>query len=238
VTRPDVPARDILAVLRDNPVFASLPEAEIRALASGARRDSARAREWVFHEGDPAQWLCLVERGRIKIVRHARTGKEVTVELLGAGEVFGGVAVIERSPYPASAQATEPSVIVKLPGPMIAAVAERHPSLVREMALMVGRRLRTAHDSVTSLAADPVEARLAATLLRLGDRDGARTPHGVALPFHITRQGLADMTGTTVETTIRILRRWIKSGLVSDDGSRLLIRDPKALRARATGQPD
>ncbi|MBI1847766.1 MAG: Crp/Fnr family transcriptional regulator [Candidatus Rokubacteria bacterium] len=224
-------------VLRKNPVFGSLPDPEIRALASLARRDRVRARQWVFLEGDPAQWLCLVECGRVKIVRQARTGKEVTLELLGAGEVFGGVAVIERRPYPASAQATETSVIVKLPGHAVASVADRHPSLIREMALMIGRRLRTAHDSVTSLSADHVEARLAATLLRLAEREGGRTAQGLTLPFHLTRQALADMAGTTVETTIRMVRRWIKSGVVADAGGRLVIKDLAALRTRATGQP-
>jgi CRP-like cAMP-binding protein len=224
-------------VLRHHPVFAALPDPEVRALASVARRERVRARQWVFLEGDPAQWLCLVERGRVKIVRQARTGKQVMLELLGPGEVFGGVAVIERRPYPAAAQATEESVIVKLPGEAIASLAERHPSLIREMAMMIGRRLRTAHDSVTSLAADPVEARLAATLLRLADREGERIGHGLALPFHLTRQALADMAGTTVETSIRILRRWIKGGLVADAGGRLVIRQPETLRVRAAG-PD
>jgi CRP/FNR family transcriptional regulator, nitrogen oxide reductase regulator len=236
VSKPHPRVGDVAGVLRDNPVFASLPDAQIQALASVARRDTVRARQWVLLEGDPAQWLCLVERGRVKIVRQARTGKEVTLELLGAGEVFGGVAVIERRPYPASAQALETSVIVKLPGPAVASVAERHPSLIREMALMIGRRLRTAHDSVASLSADPVEARLAATLLRLADRDGEQTARGLALPFHLTRQALADMAGTTVETTIRIVRRWIRSDLVRDDGGRLAIVDVPALRTRASGQ--
>ena len=100
---------------------------------------------------------------------------------------------------------------------------------------MIGRRLRAAHDSVKSLSVDPVEARLAATLLRLAERDGTRTKAGLALPFHLTRQSLADMTGTTVETTIRVLSRWIKDGLVSDDGHRLVLNDTATLRTFAEG---
>ena len=83
---------------------------------------------------------------------------------------------------------------------------------------MIGRRLRAAHDSVASLAVDPVEARLAAALLRLAKREGARGDKGVTLPFHLTRQSLADMTGTTVETAIRTLSRWIRDGVLDDDG--------------------
>jgi CRP/FNR family transcriptional regulator len=84
----------------------------------------------------------------------------------------------------------------------------------------------------------PVEARLAANLLRLTGREGMATKDGVRLPYHLTRQSLADMSGTTVETTIRILGRWSKEGLVDDDGGRLVLVDPDALRERAEGEAE
>jgi len=86
---------------------------------------------------------------------------------------------------------------------------------------------------VKSLAVDPVEARLAATLLRLAQRDGQREKRGLALPFHLTRQSLADMCGTTVETTIRVMSRWTRDGLVLDDDARLIVADVERLRAIA-----
>ena len=103
---------------------------------------------------------------------------------------------------------------------------------------MIGRRLRAAHDSVKSLAFDPVEARLAATLLRLAEREGLRDRHRITLPFHLTRQSLADMTGTTVETAIRIVSRWLKDGLLLDEGGRLVLTDVEGLRALAKGDTD
>jgi CRP-like cAMP-binding protein len=187
-------------------------------------------------EGDPARWFCVVKSGRVKILRHSRAGKDVVLELLGPGEIFGGVAVIEKRPYPAAAQATEATVVLKIPADAMIAVAERHPSVIKEIALMIGRRLRTAHDSVESLAVDPVEARLAAALLRLAEPEGAHGQHRVTLPFHLTRQSLADMTGTTVETTIRVMSRWLKEGLLEDDGARLALTDTEALRALAEGE--
>ena len=66
-------------------------------------------------EGDPARWFYLVKTGHVKILRHSKTGKDVVLELLGPGEVFGGVAVIEKRPYPAAAQATEATTVVKIP---------------------------------------------------------------------------------------------------------------------------
>jgi len=223
--------------LKSNPVFAGLPARDLDALAASAREDAYRTREYIFMEGDPAQWLCVVVSGRVKIVRHSRTGKDVVLELLGPGEVFGGVAVIEKRPYPAAAQAVEATTVLKIPAEALIPATERHPAIIKEMALMIGRRLRTAHDSVKSLSVDPVEARLAAALLRLAERDGTRTKAGLALPFHLTRQSLADMTGTTVETAIRIMSRWLKSRLVIDEGGHLLIADKTALAEIAAGEP-
>jgi CRP/FNR family transcriptional regulator len=230
-----MPGSPLTEFLKHTAVFATLPAREVQALAAVAREEHYRARDYVFMEGDPAHWFCLVKSGHVKIVRHARTGRDVVLELLGAGEIFGGVAVIERRPYPASAQVTEPSVVVKIPQDAIVALADREPSIIREIALLIGRRLRGAHESVTSLATDPVEARLAAALLRLAEREGRRGATGIALPFPLTRQSLADMTGTTVETTIRIVSRWLKDRVVVEEGGRLVLRDLDALRGVAEG---
>jgi CRP-like cAMP-binding protein len=226
-------AKETSAFLGGNPVFAGIPARELDSLAAVALEEPHRARAYIFMEGDAPRWFYLVRSGHVKIVRHSKAGKDVVLELLGPGEIFGGVAVIEKRPYPATAQATEPTVVLKIPADPVIAFAERHPAFIREMALMIGRRLRAAHDSVTSLAVDPVEARLAATLLRLATREGTRRDKGVTLPFHLTRQSLADMTGTTVETAIRILGRWLRDGLLVDDGGRLVLTDWDGLRALA-----
>jgi CRP/FNR family transcriptional regulator len=228
----------VLEFLGANPIFVGLPARDLETLAAAARETPCRAREYVFNEGDQAAWLCLVRTGRVRIVRHSQRGKDVVLELLGPGEVFGGVAVIERRPYPASAQATEPSVVVRIPADVAVDLAARHPSVVREMALLLGRRLRAAHDSVKSLSVESVEARLAATLLRLADREGVPTKRGVELPFHLTRQSLADMSGTTVETTIRVVGRWLRDGLVEDRDGRLVVRDQGGLRTLAGGDDE
>lgn len=228
-------ARDVTAFLRSNPVFAGIPAREIESVAAIAVEESHRARGYVFMEGDAPRWFYVVRSGHVKIIRHSKTGKDVVLELLRPGEVFGGVAVIERRPYPASAQATEATVVLKIPAEPVIALSERHPGFIKEMALLIGRRLRAAHDSVKSLAVDPVEVRLAATLLRLAEREGPRGKDRVALPFRLTRQSLADMSGTTVETAIRVLGRWLREGLLADEEGRLVILDESALRDRAEG---
>ena len=228
-------AKDVATFLRGNPIFGGVPAREIESLAALVAEESHRPRDYIFMEGDASRWFYVVKSGHVKIVRSSRTGKDVVLELLGPGEVFGGVAVIEKRPYPAAAQATEATVVLRIPADPMIALAERHPAFIKEMALMIGRRLRAAHDSVKSLAVDPVEARLAAALLRLAEREGTRGKEGMTLPFHLTRQSLADMTGTTVETAIRVLSRWLKNGLLIDEGGRLILADLDGLRELAEG---
>jgi CRP-like cAMP-binding protein len=228
-------AQEVRSILRACPIFTALPKHEMDRLAAVAQSVFYRAREYVFMEGDPGRWLCIVASGRVRVVRHSPAGREVVLELLGAGGVFGAVAVFEQRPYPAAAQAMEPTAVVKIPAETLLPLGERYPSVIKEMALLIGQRLRTAHDSVRSLAVDPVEVRLARALLRLAERDGTRDGQGIVLPFRLTRQALADMTGTTVETTIRIMSRWSKDGLVLDTGGGLLLKDADELRRLATG---
>jgi CRP/FNR family transcriptional regulator len=225
-----MPAKGIADFLKAGTIFAPLPAADLAALAAIAREDRYAAREYLFAEGDTPAWFWLVRSGRIKILRQSRGGKEVVLELLGPGEPFGGIAALEGRPYPASAQAMETSTVVRIPPEAIVALAQRHPAIIREMALMLGQRLRAAHDSVKSLASDPVEARLASRLIRLAESEGTRDSRGLILPFRVTRQTLADMTGTTVETTIRVLSRWLKKGIVEEEAGRLIVPSVEVLR--------
>ena len=228
-----MPAQAIADFLKAGTVFAALPAEDIAALAAVAREDRYRARDYLFSEGDAPAWFWLVRSGRVKILRQSRDGKEIVLEILGPGEPFGGVAALEGRAYPASAQALETSTVVRIPPEPVLAIAQRHPTIVHEMALMLGRRLRAAHDSVKTLASDPVEARLAARLIRLAESEGARDQRGLVLPFRLTRQTLADMTGTTVETTIRVVSRWLKKGILSEEDGRLIVPSVEVLRELA-----
>ena len=227
---PPMPAKAIADFLKAGMIFADVPADDIATLAAVAREERYPAREFLFTEGDTPAWFWLVRTGRVKILRQSRGGKEVVLELLGPGEPFGGMAALEGRPYPASAQAMEASAVVRLPPELIVALARRHPAFVSEMAGMLARRLRTAHDSVKSLASDPVESRLAARLIRLAESEGARDQRGLVLPFRVTRKTLADLTGTTVETTIRVLSRWLKKGILEEDHGRLIVPSVEVLR--------
>jgi CRP/FNR family transcriptional regulator, cyclic AMP receptor protein len=94
--------RDLALVLRQCPAFTPLPAREIDALAALAIAESHRARDHIFDEGDPALWLYVVRSGHVKIVRHSHAGRDVVLELLGPGDIFGAVAVLTPSHRPPS----------------------------------------------------------------------------------------------------------------------------------------
>src|SRR5215813_6410871 len=156
---PRMPAKTLADFLKAGAMFAGVPAEEILKLAAVAREDRYAPRDYLFTEGDAPAWFWLVRSGRVKIVRQSRGGKEVVLELVGPGEPFGGVAALEGRPYPASAQALETTTVVRIPPEPIAALARRHPAIVSELMRMLGQRLRGAHDSVRSLATDPIEIR-------------------------------------------------------------------------------
>src|SRR3972149_11883986 len=142
-------------LLRANPVFRGVPVKEIEGLIPVTQAERHRPREFIFMDGDPSRWRCIVQSGRGEILKHSRAGKDVVLELLGPGEIFGGVAVLEKRPYPATAQAMETTDVLKIPRDPLLTLSERYSSIVREMALMIGRGPRPAPQSGKSLAVGP-----------------------------------------------------------------------------------
>lgn len=223
----------LVETLRACEVFGEVPCEVLERVVGRIESEQVPRRAFLFHEGDPARWLWVVESGRVKIFKTASGGQEVALDLLGRGQVIGGVAVLEAKPYPASARSIEPTVVVKLPREVVQEIADRAPGFLRRMALMMGERLREAHDHMRALAAEPVEQRVAAVLLRIARREAEAATGAddeLRIPFHLTRQNLADLAGTTVETAIRTMSRWTRAGLVQDDEGRIAIVDAGLMR--------
>lgn len=225
-----------LEILRLSGIFGDLDETELKTLTRNCQEAQYGHQDFIFLEGDPALWLWLVKSGQVKILKHSGTGREFAVEILSPGEVFGGVAVVDQKPYPASAQAVERVTALKISREHFLGVVRSHPDVVRQMMLVIAERLRTSREIMTSLAGDPVEQRLAIALLRVAQRAGRAEGTGIRLTFHLTRQSLADLAGTTVETTIRVLSRWSKAGMLRSGEGPLFIANARALTSLAKGE--
>jgi CRP-like cAMP-binding protein len=215
-----VTATAVEVALAEAEFFRSLPPERLAQVRLQVRERAYPRRKVLFREGQPAEFLWAVRRGEVRIVKTTPDGRVITLESIHPGEIFGAVAALEGSTYPATAETTADSVVWRLSRVSLLALVKVEPALSREILAIIARRLRGAHVRLRSTAYDPAEARLAQALLRA-------TREGEA---HVTRRELAEDAGTTVETAIRVLRRLEREGIVRGEVNRLDLLDEARLR--------
>ena len=167
----------------------------------------------------------------MKITKLSHEGKEIILEVISPTDIFGGVAVIRGFPYPANAVAMEDSVVLKISRKNLMRLVDRFPNLMYCMALQLGDRMKSSYDSLKNIALERVEARIAALLLKLAGKVGVETKEGLLIDMRLTKQDVADMVGTTVETSIRTFSKFKKEGLVVDADGKIIVKDREGLAA-------
>ena len=198
--------------------------ATVRAFEKGAT---------LFNEGDGSDLMYTVLTGRVKVFKTTPRGTDVILELFGPGDPVGAVAVYEARPYPASAVALEPTSCLLIPRQAFFSLLEGYPTMVRGLLVGLTHRLVELTNRLTELSGGRIEGRLARFFLKLGTDIGQRRDEGVFVPLVLSRQELADMIGTTIETSIRIMSRWSKDSVVRTDKDGFLIVDRAALETVA-----
>lgn len=220
---------DVLRMLRQTPIFRALAEDDLARVAEVSEVRLYERGDRVFDEGDPPDHFFTIVRGRVKVVKMTPAGKDVILEIFGPGDPLGGVAVYEERPFPASAVAIDDTVCLDLPRRELFRLLEEYPSLVRGLLVGLTRRLIELTSRLAELTGGKVEPRFARLFLKLADERGRPAADGIEIPLGLTRQELADLTGTTVETSIRIMSRWGKEGVVRTDDEGFTVLDRPAL---------
>lgn len=188
-------------------------------------------KETVFSEGDPSEWLYIVEKGKVKITKISQEGKEIILEIIQPQDYFGGIAVVRGFPYPANAVAMEDTEVRKVSRKNLLSIMDRFPNLMYCMAMNIGDRIKDSHETLKNIALEKVESRIASLLVKLSDKTGEKTPEGVVINMKLTKQDIAEMVGTTVETSIRTMSKFTKAGLVSTKAGKIVIRDLDRLKS-------
>ncbi|OFW14032.1 MAG: hypothetical protein A3F70_09495 [Acidobacteria bacterium RIFCSPLOWO2_12_FULL_67_14] len=220
-------------ILRRTPMFRRLSGEDRQRLAAVASLREFERSEYLFHEGDDSGSLYTVMSGRVKVFKTTARGSDLILEIFGPGDPVGAVAVYESRPYPASAVALEDATCLLIPRQAFFSLLETYPSMVRGLLTGLTHRLVELTNRLTELSTGRIDARLARFFLKLADTMGQHTPEGTFIPLALSRQELADMIGTTIETAIRIMSRWGKEGLVRTDRDGFLLADRAALEAVA-----
>ena len=218
-------------LLRTTPVFRKLSPEDRQRLAAVSRVRTYARNDVIFDEGATPDFFYTIARGRVKVCKSTPAGKDVILEVFGVGDPFGAVAVYEGRPFPASALALEDTVCVLVPRDEFFKLLEQHPSLVRGLLLGLTHRLIELTNRMAELSGGRVEPRVARLFLKLADDRGRSDRGGIFIPLPLSRQEIADMTGTTIETCIRIMSRWGKQEVVRTEKDGFVILDRKALEA-------
>jgi CRP/FNR family transcriptional regulator, nitrogen oxide reductase regulator len=222
----------VIECLRAIPLFKSIADDELRPLSELCRLDRFEPGETIFYAGDPTSRLWIVYVGQVKIIRYDETGREVVPEIIPPGEAFGG-ATIFFTRQPATAQALIDTETVSFPAERYADFLLAHPPIALNFIRMLGARLQSVM-TTNMLAGERVERRVAHILLKLANRSGRADAEGVLITIPLSRQDLADMSGTTLETTIRIMSRFRSDGLVKTRrGGYIVIQDRERLQQLA-----
>jgi CRP/FNR family transcriptional regulator len=222
----------VISMLTELPLMAGLPERELAALAALARSEHFEREAVLFHQGEPCDRVWLLQSGRVKIVHQEEDGREVILEMISPGEAFGG-AVIFLPAHPATARAMTDVSAVSFSSEGYQRLLRDHPDLAMRLIRMLGTRLHSMMD-LQILAGERVERRLAHILVKLAERTGRPDAEGVLITIALSRQDLADMAGTTLETAIRTASRFRAQGwLKTRRGGYLVITDLARLQQQA-----
>jgi CRP/FNR family transcriptional regulator len=216
-------------VLRRSAIFRRLTPEDRHRLASVARVRMYEKGDLLFTEGDSSDVMYTVVTGRVKVFKMTPRGTDVILEIFGPGDPVGAVAVYESRPYPASAVALEETTCLAVPRRDFFSLLETYPTLVRGLLVGLTHRIVELTNRIMELSGGRIEARLARFLLKLADDMGQPRESAIFIAMPLSRQELADMTGTTIETCIRIMSRWGKQDIVRTEKDGFLIVDRSAL---------
>lgn len=219
----------IAEALLHSRVFDKLTDAEReRWLAQGTVASFPRGHT-LARQGDPANAFYVLESGFLKLLQLTTDGTELIVRFVVPGEPFGGVVALSDAPYPVTAVAVQPSVVRtwsrNAVAQLLAATPQVRVNIMREMATHMTEALTRVRELTTAR----VGVRLAHTLLRLARQCGRQTPDGILITQPLTRQELADLTGTTLYTVSRTLTKWETMGLLESRKRLLLLRSLEKL---------
>jgi CRP/FNR family transcriptional regulator len=221
-------------LLRVTPIFSRLSPADRKAVAETARVQAFPRGETIFEQESPSDAFYAIASGRVKIFKMMPNGKDIILEVFGPGDPLGALAVYMDRPFPASAAALEDTVCVIIPRAAFFRLLETQPTLVRGLLVGLTVRLVELTNRLAELTGGRIEPRFARLFLKLGAQMGRAERNGTFIPLSLSRQELADLTGTTIETCIRIMSRWNKDEIVRTEKDGFVVLDRAELERLAS----
>jgi CRP-like cAMP-binding protein len=228
-------AVDIETILRATPVFCSLSPADRSKIAESGTVRTYPHGVAIFEQDAPPEAFYTVTSGLVKVYRLLPNGKQLTLDIFGPGAPIGALAAYDGRPFPATAAALTDTTCLVIPRGVFFRLLEQHPSLVRGLLHGLTARVVELLNRVTELSGRRIEPRFAQLFLKFADSMGRPEGDGIFVPIALSRQELADMTGTRIETCIRIMSRWGKDGVVRTQKDGFMLVDRTRLQDLSDG---
>ena len=216
------------------PLLRNVSSEALGQLTRSLRRRSYHRGEVIFHQGDPGDTLHLVRNGRVKVVLPAETGDEVVLAILGPGDCFGELAVLDGGPRSAGVVAMEPVETLVLGRQDFLSFFRANPEAAERMVVNLAHVIRKVNEDVADLAFLDLPGRLAKKLLELAESHGQPMDGGAGIEITVplTQEELAGMIGATRPSVNKILGWYEDQGAIQRRGRRIAILKPDALRQR------
>lgn len=231
------PSLKNLEIVRNTALFGGLPEDELTQIIEAAYLRRLEDGAFFFFEANPAEAVYVLLEGKVKLTQVTNEGQQVILGYLSPGRQYGIIAMLPGQPYPVSAQAVGDSQALTWDQATLTRLAERFPRIALNALKIMAEQIREFQNRVRELSTQRVERRIARTVLRLARQSGRKTDEGVLVDLPLSRQDIAEMTGTTLYTVSRVLSNWEERGLVKSERQQVIITYPHGLVSLAEDIP-
>lgn len=221
-TKSDALARWLAAV----PLFQHLSHTELVQLAQVGQRRAAARDEFFFQQGDSADFLFVLENGQVRMTQLTPDGEQVILRYIRPQAMFGGIAAFTFKIYPATAEALEDSRALLWNAAAVRELMRAVPQLALNAMDHAAETIIELQDRVRELQTERLEQRVARALLRLAHQAGKPLENGILIDLPLSRQDIAEMTGTNLYSVSRILSHWEKQGIIEGGRERIVLCDP------------
>jgi CRP/FNR family cyclic AMP-dependent transcriptional regulator len=231
-TAPKTAPHMLAAMKRDalltSPFFAHMQPTELDELiASSTERRAARG-TLIFSKGDPGSFMLAVLSGMVRVGATSMDGREVTLNVIGPGEIVGEIALLDGKPRSADAVAAEETTMMVIERRVFLPFLTRHDGLVERMLVVLCDRLRKTSSALEEIALFDLPSRLARLLVKLASDYGRPTEQGVRIDLKLSQRDLSNLVASTRESVNKQLRIWRDANILDLDGGHLVLRDVAA----------
>ena len=212
------------ALFRKFHLFSELDDKELAAIAAVAKARRYAKDDVIFHESENGDVFCLIREGQVKVTMISPEGKEIILSMLGPGDFFGEMALLDDQPRSATVVAMEPLELVTIWRSDFVAILQDNFSITRKVLAEISRRLRKMSTRAESLATLDVYGRLARFFLDLAKESGTVLDNGYVSVTRPTHQAIANMIGTSRETVSRLIHDLMRQDLLLSEGKTVYLK--------------